>query len=271
MPVSVIHFNTTKPIGRGYLRRWRGPREPLNNFGDMLAPELVSRIVAQRGLQERATDRRLVTVGSIMSLTKPGDVVWGTGVNGKSMSVGAAPALDVRAVRGPRTAALLRRVGAQVPAVYGDPALLWSRYWTRQSYALDGVQARGVIVVPNYNDLARYREDDRVVSPRQDFHTVIGEIARSDFVCGSSLHAIVLAESFGIPARLIRSRAEPRFKYDDYYAGTGRPCYRAARSIEEAIVLGGEPAPQFDAEALLASFPNDLWVQVPQNDESLDN
>ena len=38
----------------------------------------------------------------------------------------------------------------------------------------------------------------------------------------SSLHGIVIAEAYGVPAVLVASSTEPVFKYEDYYAGTGR-------------------------------------------------
>jgi pyruvyltransferase len=114
-----------------------------------------------------------------------------------------------------------------------------------------------VTIVPNHNDLARFA-DTRVVSPLSPVHEVIGAIARSEFVCGTSLHAIVIAEAYGIPARLIRSAVEPPFKYDDYYAGTGRERYSPAGTVDEAIALGGEPPAVADVDALLAAFPVDL-------------
>jgi len=241
----------------GRLRR----RRPLGNFGDLLGPILVQRIVEEFGLSQPDQHRRLVAIGSIMRLTQPGDVVWGSGVNGRSMDVGASPDIDVRAVRGPHTRAMLVESGADVPEVYGDPALLWPRYWPRDSYrnGADHLH-REVTVVPNHNDIPSVRSAE-IVSPLDDPHSVIRRIANSDFVCGSSLHGIVLAEAFGIPARLIRSESEPSFKYDDYYAGTGRASYEPAKTVAEAIRMGGEPPAEFDGDKLLAAFPRDIYRQ----------
>lgn len=261
MTVDVVHFN---PLRRreGILSRFSPPR-PLNNFGDLLGPLLVERIVEFEGLRPPHVARRLVTIGSIMKMTIPGDVVWGTGVNGKSMEAGAAPHLDVRAVRGPRTRELLMAAGTTVPAVYGDPALLWPRFWPREHYLTPGSTRTGVAVVPNFHD-RRQSFGGHVIDPIGDPHDIIGEIARSDFVCGSSLHGIIIAESFGIPARLISPGTEPDFKYDDYYSGTGRPHHTPASSVAEAVEMGGEVAPVFDADALLDAFPRDLWGRSPE-------
>lgn len=259
MPVEIVHFNPRRKIVPGPLG-YMLPRRPLNNFGDLIGPILVARIAAEMGLQEPSENRRLVVVGSIMKLTRPGDVVWGAGINGKSMDSGAAPLLDVRAVRGPRTRERLLSTGMNVPPIYGDPALLWARYWTREWYVgTNPVEAtHPVSVIPNFHDYGRTKGDG-VINPLQHPHDVIRRIAMSEFVCGSSLHGIVLAESFGIPARLVRSDTEPGFKYDDYYAGTGRESYAAASTVQEAIEMGGERPPAWDPEALLGAFPVDLY------------
>lgn len=258
MAVEVVHFN---PMRRrpGLLGRVL-PRRPLNNFGDLLGPALVARIVQERGLVEPDAPRRLLAVGSIMKMSRPGDTVWGAGVNGKSMDAGGAPDLDVRAVRGPRTRDLLRDLGMTVGDVFGDPALLWPRYFSRDWY-LEHHPAprREVAVVPNFHDRDRFSGAE-VVDPLGDPHAVITQIAHADFVCGSSLHGVVLAEAFGIPARLIRPGAEPAFKYDDYYGGTGRASHAPADDIAGAKRLGGEPPAVIDADGLLAAFPADLWA-----------
>jgi len=258
MVVEVIHFNPRRrrpgPLGRVL------PRRPLNNFGDLVGPALVAQIIEEQGLTQPQEHRRLVAVGSILRLTQPGDVIWGSGINGKSMDVGASPNLDIRAVRGPRTREMLLATGAEVPEIYGDPALLWSRYWPREHYLEGTSELRDVTVVPNHNERSTVSGPE-VVSPLGQPHDVIREIARSKFVCGSSLHGIVLAESLGIPARLITSKVEPRFKYDDYYFGTGRSTYSPATSVREAIDMGGEPPIQFDQKKLYDAFPVDLYVQ----------
>lgn len=256
MPIEVIHFNP-KRRPAGLLNRWR-PKRPLNNFGDLIGPPLVRRIEQEYGLNQPSEHRRLLAVGSIMRLSNPGDVVWGSGVNGKTLHPGAAPALDVRAVRGPRTREFLAAAGTEVPEIYGDPALLWSRYWPRDYY-LANAKTRPVTIVPNHNDM-RGLSDDRVLSPLGQAHDVIRQLAASEFVCGSSLHGIVIAESFGIPARLVVSDHEALFKYEDYYAGTGRSNFDVASSVEEAIAMGGERPPVFDADALINAFPTDLYV-----------
>jgi pyruvyltransferase len=256
VPVDVVHWNPRRPVVPGFLGYALPVRRRVDNFGDLIGPMLVARIVADEGLIEQTERRRLLTVGSIMHFAKPGDTVWGTGINPKVDRPPAKP-LDVRAVRGPVTQAALEQQGIAAPSIYGDPALLWSRFWPLESYAVGS--RRPIGIVPNFHDVAAFGDDERVIHPRGKVHDVVSRILHHDFVIASSLHGIVIAESYGIPARLIPSRTEPPGKYDDYYRGTGRPDWRSAPTVEAAVEMGGERPPRWDGDAMLAAFPRDLW------------
>jgi pyruvyltransferase len=219
---------------------------------------LVEAILAERGIDPvSGADKRLLTVGSIMHFAHAGDVVWGTGVNGKRHGLSEHPLLDVRAVRGPLTRRILQEAGNDVPEIYGDPGLLWARFWPREHYADGPRQAVGI--VPNMHDWPRHASDPRAINPQGSVHEVIGRIARCDFIVSTSLHGLVIAESFGIPARLIPPSTEPMHKYHDYYGGTGRDGVRVAATVDQAIEMGGETPPDWDGDTLLDAFPLDLW------------
>jgi pyruvyltransferase len=260
VPVTVVCWNPRRPVLRGTLGRLVPWRRAVNNFGDLLGPLIVARLVADNHLEESAHVCRLLAVGSILNLARTGDVLWGIGANGKTLDRPAAyRELDVRAVRGPLTRTFLRQKGYDVPEVYGDPGLLVGRLWRREDVARRA-RPRAVTVIPNLHDLHHVRRRSDVVAPTTDLWETLGAIAASDLVVGSSLHAIVVAESFGIPARLVSSSVEPRFKYEDYYSGTGRQHFRPAPDVDTAIGWGGEDPPSWDPEPLLDAFPRDLWA-----------
>lgn len=261
MSVEVVHWNPRRPIARGSLGRLLPMRRPVNNFGDLLGPLIVQRLVTHLGLEPTVRhSRRLVAVGSILRLATDGDVVWGAGANGKSV---AGPlevtSLDVRAVRGPLTRAYLERQGIPCPEMYGDPGLLVGHLWSRDE--LRGSRPTSKItIVPNLHDYPRYRGDSRAVNPCAPVWDVVGRIASSEFVVGSSLHGVIVAESLGIPSRLVASTTEPRFKYDDYYLGTGRAIPDLAPDVESAVKFGSAPPLEWSPTGLVESFPRDLWV-----------
>lgn len=258
--VDTFHWNPERPRFRGRLGRHLPFRAPLNNFGDLLGPLIVNEIVRREGLTDRndGTQRRLLSIGSILHFAADGDVVWGSGVNGKKVGQGLpSDVLDVRSVRGPLTRNFLLNHGVDAPELYGDPGLLVSKLWP--DYRNPVVGDTKPTVVMNFNDRPVISRRFSVVSPLQPIEKCLRTIASSSLVIGSSLHAIVVAESYGVPARLIKSNHEPSFKYDDYYAGTGRDSYTAATTVTEAVELGGEKPPLWSADELLQSFPRDLW------------
>lgn len=256
--VDVVHWDPRAPIYKGRLRL--GQR--INNFGDLLGPVIVGRVLERNGIlpkRRRGRARRLLAVGSILRLAREGDTLWGIGANGKSLDAEFKfHDLDVRAVRGPRTRQFLTQRGIHVPEVYGDPGLLLSHLWKREDVTQNAVK-RDVVIIPNFHDISAVSPRDGLVNPRTALWDVIGAISASKLVVGSSLHAIVIAESFGIPARLVRSGSEAAFKYQDYYEGTGRDGFEAAPTIDEAIRMGGEAPMDWDPAALLNAFPFDLW------------
>lgn len=262
--VEVVHWNPVRHRRSGLLGRFTASH-PVNNFGDLLGPLIVRELVERSGLRfdGAGQGRRLLAVGSILHFAQPGDVVWGTGVNGKKLDLERSYAgLDVRAVRGPITADFLRGHGIHVPDIYGDPGLLVGSLWTRDELRGDRPVVP-VSVVPNFHDLRAHRADPtgraQVISPQLPVLEVLARIAASEYVVGSSLHGVIVAESLGIPARFVRSSVEPEIKYRDYYEGTGRSRFTQAASVEDALAMGpGEP-PRWDPGPLLEAFPLDLW------------
>lgn len=236
-----------------------------NNFGDFLSRVIVGHVLSELGISpsrlrfdddgDHSRDRRLLAIGSILHHAREGDVVWGSGVNGKDLHQKFRPGhLDVRMVRGPLTRRYLERNGVPCPADYGEPALLLSRYHPRPV----ATASRDYVIVPNLNDYRFYEDHERAVDPTSDWESVVTEICRAEFVVSSSLHGLVVADSYGIPARHLLSLAEPIFKYRDYYEGTGRQDVRFAHTIEEALRLGGVAAPECDPSRMLSRFPSDV-------------
>ena len=242
------------------LFHWR-PANGSVNFGDHLSQVVVSRVLGLRGLtldDQVEQSARLLAIGSILHCAAHDDVVWGSGVNGKvPESAFTAQRLDVRAVRGPLTEEFLRSRGHRVPMVYGDPALLVPHLYAGR---FRPIAEKAHVFVPNLHDLRLVAGKPDVVSPLAGWNTVVAEILKARLVLASSLHGLVIAEAFGIPARYVRlSETENLFKYRDYYYGTGRKDFEYATSIPQALEMGGMPAFAFDPRPLLDAFPWDLW------------
>jgi pyruvyltransferase len=254
--VELFQWNPLRrPPGR-FHRRWRKAR-PLNNFGDLLGPLVVRAVAARAGLDLTRPTRSvtLMSIGSAIHLAPPGAVVWGSGVNGKMPTEDPRlNTLDIRAVRGPRTREHLLARGVDVPPVFGDPAILLGEL---RPDLVGRPERHGITVIPNLNDVATH--EPPFLDPRSALEEVLVRIAESELVVGSSLHGLIVAEALGVPARLVRSKSESPFKYDDYYGGTGRETHTPAADVAEAIRMGGEEPPVFATSELLAAFPFELW------------
>ncbi|MCR6685094.1 polysaccharide pyruvyl transferase family protein [Pseudoxanthomonas sp.] len=261
---ALLHAWTERAERRA-LYWWR-PRDGRINMGDQLSQVIVSRVLALRDRRlaaKRSTRRRLLAIGSVLHFAASGDTVWGSGINGKvAVDLHRFDDLDVRAVRGPLTARFLRERGIAVPEVFGDPGLLMPLFFPAD--LLGPGKPRPLAIVPHFNEpLEKYRDHAALlVAPDCPPVTFMRRLLGARLVVSSSLHGLVLAEAYGIPAVYLDwGNGEDRFKYDDYYAGTGRTRWHSGGSVDECVALGGNAG--FDLAAiqagLLAAFPHELW------------
>lgn len=243
---------------------WRDPK--LVNFGDYLSLKLVERIVKKpiRVYEgDLGKERKLLAIGSILSFATDWDIVWGAGINGKLLQKKdyLFHHLNVRAVRGPLTREfLLRHFNIRSPEIYGDPGLLFPYFFPE--FKRSASPHYPYIVIPHYSEIHLFPKEGNphVVYPSDPWDEVIRKILDSQFVISSSLHGIVIAEAYGIPARLLRiTDHEPLFKYKDYYLGTHRPYFQYAHSVDEALKMGGEPPFDCDLNKLYQAFPFEFW------------
>ncbi len=263
--IPLLLFAETVP-GEGLpLYYYRHPK--FENFGDYISLKIVERIldgkVQLSNKRAPPGQRKFLALGSLLFAANDYDVLWGTGTNEKRSDKNDYDfrMLDVRAVRGPLTRQILmERHGIPCPEIYGDPALLMPYLFPE--FKRPDNPSYDYIVVVHYNDLNLFPKDakGRIVYAVEPWDTVVKKILDSRFVISSSLHGIIVAEAFGIPARLLRvNEKEPLIKFQDYYLGTNRSETVYASSIGEALLMGGAPPFQCDLEKLYDAFPFEFW------------
>lgn len=190
------------------------------NFGDTLTPWLLPHYGVIPVYRE-PRHSRLSGVGSVLEFM-PDDfngVVWGSGLMNDREH--ALPAATPLAVRGPLTA---ERLGLTEKVAFGDPGILVSRHIARPT-------ARAAIVaVPhghhrNHEGLARLLRSEpgrvRIANVHQGAHGAVREISAGQVVLTTSLHGLITADAYGIPA--VWTMLEPAlegadFKFRDYEA-----------------------------------------------------
>ena len=105
--------------------------------------------------------------------------------------------------------------------------------------------------------------DNMIISMNtNDYKSVIDKIVSCKIIYSSSLHGIILAESYGVPAVFFRGiPAVIDFKYKDYYASTGRTDVPMANNLAEAFSFGAPEIPDLTLlqKRLMEAFPYDLW------------
>ncbi|MCX6990704.1 MAG: polysaccharide pyruvyl transferase family protein [Chlamydiae bacterium] len=235
------------------------------NFGDYLSVKIVEKMI--QGPVEiykknpEIIRQKLLALGSILYFAEEGDVLWGTGARSGKMEVYKFSGLDVRSVRGPLTRQfLIENFGITVPEIYGDPALLLPYLFPE--FQKKHNPTYEYLIIAHFSDVKMFPKSEyrNVVYATDPWDEVIEKILDSKFVISSSLHGIIVAEAYGIPARWLRvSKGEPLFKFHDYYLGTNRAPSTYATSIEEALSLGGEDPFECDLQKLYDAFPFDYF------------
>lgn len=245
------------------------------NLGDYLGLVVVNWMLEQKGLSLDdyvEKKKHLLTVGSGAVKSYQNMTVWGSGVERELPQLFRRffqrnwfRKLDIRAVRGPLSRDYLMKLGHKCPEVYGDPAILMPLIYKEKGNSCMG-QKYEVSIIPQLVTEKRIREnypDVHIISMNtNDYKGVIDQIVQSKLIVSSSLHGIILAEAYGVPAVFFRGIAkEIDFKYLDYYSSTGRNDIHIAASFEEAITQKPLPLPDLPPlqEGLLKSFPYDLW------------
>jgi pyruvyltransferase len=183
----------------------------------------------------------------------------------------------VAAVRGPLTRARLQAVEVSCPEVYGDPALLFPQFYNPQ---IEPTFELGII--PHYIDAnlpfltnLSEREEVSIIDITQagraeKIYSFINDVLSCRRIVSSSLHGLIIAEAYGIPAVWAEFSDKvfgSGFKFLDYQISVGRNPDRIQKigiftdpqeAIHEVEKLRAAIGPiNFDYETLLKAFPYD--------------
>jgi hypothetical protein len=288
----------------------RGGR--FGNMGDLFGPIIVAAHTGQpvRFASSTSMRQRLISVGTIGQKQRFGRVdVWGAGFGGTQPSGFQVPAgfqhprltrFMPHAVRGPFSAEILRGSGYAVPDVYGDPAWLLPRLWPGQGIAKRwelgvvlhlsevGSKDPAAAAKPEY---VRYSIPEAFRGSVTLINTVVErgvdavrgrveDILACRRILSTSLHALAVAEAYGIPCAGFDFHAGPSGRFGvgdntvpvdhrmrDFYAGSGRADVLLYRN-ERHLPTDWEAASRFidqhwiplgyDATRLLEAFPRHL-------------
>jgi hypothetical protein len=204
------------------------------NFGDILTPIILEHYGYKVVHTMMDNEAEYISVGSIAKLARKGTTVLGSGTMRSSDKLD--PAANWRWVRGPLTRDLVIKNGGQCPEIYGDPALLLSRIVspaTEKKYQIG--------IAPHYVDyeLAKQQYPDLPVINllNADPREVIKQITQCEKIISSSLHGIIAAHAYGIPAAWV--------KLSDKISGDDTKFYDHHESVGLKATLSTVASPVF--------------------------
>ena len=201
------------------------------NFGDALNPIIAKHMSGKKinliEVGNPGNEPRYYCIGSILqSSMSTESEIWGTGLMRYESKLKVKPK-KIHAVRGPLTRKSLIEQGYDCPEVYGDPALLYPRFYNpsiKKKYRLG--------IIPHYVDQKnswlnkfRNRPDVKIIDILQYPTKVIDDIKSCDKIISSALHGIIAVDSYGIPSMWIKLSdkvAGDGFKFRDYFASVKR-------------------------------------------------
>ena len=231
-------LKTTSRLLRGddaIVMRWATEGIVAKNWGDKLNPYMAEKISGKKVIH-RADIYPFPSrpihywIGSHLATAcgDPSAIVWGAGFISKDIPIVGQPA-EIHAVRGWLSNERLRKQGLPAPDVVGDAALLLPRIYEPKR----NLPRRSLGIIPHcYEwDEPFFREthswdDVRVIDICGGIEEVVEKIVSCDRIISSSLHGIICADAYGIPALWLHGSDKPKgdgFKFRDYFSSVGRP------------------------------------------------
>lgn len=210
----------------------------LHNWGDAINPHLIKLLSKQEVTHVNDYKKNVSKIippeldvyycaGSILDSARSYSVIWGSGLMTPKVPPKEKPK-KILAVRGPKTREELIKLGLEVPAIYGDPALLYKYFYNpnvKKEYKIG--------IIPHYIDhnlpaVERFRKEEGVliIDIFDPIDKVVDNICKCDVIFSSSLHGLIAADAYNVPSfwiKLSDSVIGEGFKFSDYFLSVNRP------------------------------------------------
>ena len=239
-----------------------------NNWGDNINPifvELISGIKPKLvDLYKPCEDENYLIIGSILKYADKKSVVWGAGFISSENNCNESPK-KILAVRGPLTREILIRHHIPCPEVFGDPVLLFPRFYhpkITKKYKL------GIIPheIDRDNDWLKTIEtnDAKIIDVTQPGLGFIDQVLECEKIASSSLHGLIVADAYGIPSSWIELSDKVignGFKFRDYFSSVQRKDKNPLRvqnntSVSDIINSFSDYKIDIDLDKLWAARPD---------------
>lgn len=229
--IKPIYFLITNKMPKIPLYWYRENRKGkgIENFGDLASPYVIEKLSGRKTKHIKPNTfwfrnflKHYVSTGSIIGHANTNSIVWGSGIIQKDDLPGAGKFL---VVRGPKSRERLISLGYEVPEKYGDPALLLPRI-----YRPELPKKHPLGIVPHYTDFKMIQNqlahnDVLIIDVFTNrIENVLDQIIGCEQIVSSSLHGIIVAHAYGIPALWVKFSNKlfgDNIKFYDYFASVG--------------------------------------------------
>lgn len=237
------------------------------NLGDAISIDVVKYMLKLKNIDlEKQVNKtkHLYAVGSIITAGVQDCTIWGSGILYtlfRNRIINRD--LDIRAVRGPLTRTVLMEYGYDVPEIYGDPAIIMPEIYYPKN--IKKTHKYGLIIHKNgsqiFDNLDNLDGSYKFIDIKtKNYKKFIDDLLSTECIISSSLHGIILAESYGIPAILVQPQYS-LFKYYDWYMSTGRAEFPICKSLDEIKNIKVPDVPNLSElrEGIKRAFPYDIF------------
>lgn len=249
------------------------------NFGDILTPYVLWHAFGVMPRWHNAKEADGLCIGSTAKFARPGMHLWGTGMPRSTDTL--CPTAIYSAVRGPLSRDAVLAAGGQCPEIYGDAAILLP-----ELYAPVVAKTYKVGIIPHVLQENRIREALEAVGADhvkvisllgvtfEDIERVVREILSCDEIVTTSLHGLIVAHAYGVPAQSARlsepnAEAKDSFKMRDYKQSVGLAdeALELPRQFSDLAWLERRrcvlPPSPLDTKPLRAAFPFPVRIEEP--------
>lgn len=201
---------------------WLGGSDGRGNFGDVLTPYILDYFNYNYKFTKKHIDADLLCVGSIARRANKNTTIIGSGIISRLDKV--SQFANWKCVRGPLTRNRILQLGGECEENYGDPALLLPLFCDESKKEHD------LGYIPHHIDYGIIKKalpSEFVVQLRHLHRSPLDtakEITKCRKVVSSSLHGIIAAHAYGIPAAWIESENKLKgddTKFYDYFLSVG--------------------------------------------------
>lgn len=204
-----------------------------SNWGDYVNYPLVrylckdqKEVIPYLSNDQGAPDHYYLCVGSVLSNANQKTTVWGSGfISAHEIFILDKPK-QILAVRGPKSREGLIKLGIQCPKIYGDPALLISKFYQPKIKKKHKIGLLPHYIDQNSSLVEKIRNFGiPIIDICGNFYDVIDQVLSCEFILSSSLHGLILPDAYGIPSawvKLSNKVVGGKYKFLDYFLSVER-------------------------------------------------